>query len=119
MFFDEVVAGEEQPDIRFFADVAFDANDANISVLVEESLDGGKGARIVPFVFAKVSRRIIAGHQNAESILATLAGKLHRNVRVDDRASVYRAQGRVEDVDALQKEWSLLFKEDGKALIRG
>ena len=27
--------------------------------------------------------------------------------------------GRSEDLDAFEKEWSLLFKEDGKALVRG
>src|SRR5439155_1847571 len=84
----------------------------------EESFNSGKQSRVVAFILAEVPGRIIAGHQDTESVLAALAGKLYREILIDNRACVHGLQWCVEDVDALEEEGPLLFEEDRKPRVR-
>ena len=116
---DEVVAGQQQANVGLFADVALQTENSDVSILVEKPLNRRQRLRVLLFLFRKISGRIIAGKQDSKSIPASLAGKFYCDIRIDDRARVYCLNWRLKDVDSLQKKWTLLFKEDRKALIGG
>ena len=88
-----------------------------MSILVDESLNAGKHVRIRAIVFAEVSWTIVRREQDPKRISINFPGELHRVIRVDDRARVYRRDLRVEDVDALDKKRPLLVEEDREPLV--
>jgi hypothetical protein len=47
----------------------------------------------------------------------SFAGRLHRHIRIDDRARVNRGDRCLKNVDAFEKERTLLRKEDRETLV--
>jgi hypothetical protein len=99
-------------------DVALQSQNANRSILIDKSLNSGKDIWINPIVFSEIPWRVVGSKQQSERVSIDLPGEFHRHVRIDDRSRVNGGDLRAEDVDAFEKEWSLLFEEDRKTLVR-
>src|SRR6185437_6254601 len=82
-------------------------------------IDEPRVHRIRFFIRAEVPGRVVAGDQETEGIAAALPGQLYGGIRIDDRPRMHRLQWRLQDFDAFEKEWPLLFKENREALIGG
>src|SRR2546425_12127436 len=116
MFFDEVVAGGEQTEVRIlFSNITFQTQHCNVSVLPEK-------ARVhwIGLLFGgEISRRVVAGDEKPECIAPALAGKFRGPVGIYDRPRVHCAHWSLKNVNAFEKERTLFLKEDRETLIRG
>src|SRR5262249_56124623 len=63
---DEIGTCRDQSEARLIADVAPDAQDSGVSVVVDEPGDCRELRRVVSLVFAEISRRVVARQQRAE-----------------------------------------------------
>src|SRR6266508_1693005 len=106
---DEIGAGRDQSDARLIADVAPDAQNSGVSVVVDEPGDCRELRRIGSLVFAEIARSVVARQQRAEIRAAAFAGQLQRHVGVDDRPRMERPNGRAEDVSAFEEKGPPLF----------
>src|SRR5262249_40499446 len=114
---DEVVAGGDQSQVPFLADVALEAQDADVSVLVQKTLDARTRLRIVALVLAEIARRFVRSHQQPEAVAPATPGQLERVIRIDYRTRVDGLQRRLKKIAALEKEGPLLFEKDREALV--
>src|SRR5262245_44698937 len=114
---DEVVARCDQPQAPFLADVALEAQDADVGVLVQKTLDVRARLRIVALVLAEIARRVVRSHQQPEAVAPATPGQLERVIGIDYRAGMDGLQRRLKKIDALKKEGPLLFEEDRESLV--
>src|ERR1051325_5408075 len=113
----------------FLADVAFESQHADVSVLIDEALVVANspgieetlldtGVQVAAIVGAEISWSIVAGHHQSKRVTAQLSRRLHGDVGIDDGARVYGSDWRLKNVDAFEKEWPLLGEEDRETLVR-
>src|SRR5262249_40961838 len=114
---DEIGAGRGQSEARLIADVAPDAPDSGVSVVVDEPGDCRELRRIVSLVFGEIARGVVARQESAEIRAAAFAGQLQRHVGVDDRPRMERPNGRAEDVSAFEEKGPPLFEEQWETLV--
>ncbi len=114
----------------FLADVALQPQHADVGVLIDEPFVVADHSRIQRPAFetraersaligAEISRPVVARQDQAKTVTTDFAGRLHRDVRIDDRARVHGRDSRLENVDAFKEERTLFRKEDRKPLIGG
>ena len=74
MLFDEVVAGHHQANVRLLADIALQTKNADVCILIDKARDGRQRGRILlALFFTEIAGRVVARHQDAESIFTSLA----------------------------------------------
>ena len=76
---DKIITCGQEANARLLTNVALEPHDRDVGVLVEEA----KVHRILSLVADKISRRVIAGHQNPKRVAPALAGKLDGHIRVE------------------------------------
>ena len=118
MFLDEIIARRDHPDTRLPAQVVLQPQHRDGCVLIEELRDLGALFGIVTLLLTEISRSRIRGKQKSERVPAYLPSQLAGDIGTDDRSRVDCLQRRAKNIDALQKERTLLFKENWEALIR-
>src|SRR5215218_8230122 len=84
-----------------------------VSILVNET----KIVRVKTLITSEVTRSIIACNQKAKRIPSYFTGYLGCIIRINDRSRMNCLQRCLENVDALEKERPLFFKEDWETLI--
>src|SRR6266508_1852312 len=114
---DEVITGGDQPQVPFLADVALEAQDADVGVLVQKTLDVRARLRIVALVLAEIAWRVVRSQQQPEAVPPATPGQLERVIGIDYRAGMDGLQRRLKKIDALKKEGPLLFEEDRESLV--
>src|SRR6185369_332368 len=128
MFVDEVVTRGDHAERVFLADVAFESQHTDVSVLIEETFVLTIDARIESATFdtaiqraaivgAQVPWSIVARDHQSERVATFLTRSLHRHIGIDDRACMNRGDRRLKDIDAFEEERTLLRKEDRKTLV--
>src|SRR5215475_7935751 len=91
---DEVITGGDQPQVPFLADVALEAQDADVGVLIQKTLDVRARLRIVALVLAEIAGRVVRSQQQSEAVAPATPGQLERVIGVDNRAGVDGLQRR-------------------------
>ncbi len=123
---DEVVGRGDHAERVLFANVAFQTQHADVSILIEKrSLlqivwikRRSNTSQSASIVRTEVTWPVVARHHQSESVSSHFSGCFNRNVRIDDRARVHGGNRRSKDVDAFKEERSFFGKEDGKSLVR-
>ena len=70
-------------------------------------------------VCTQVSWSIVTRDHQTKRVAPFLTGRLNCQIRIDNRARVHGRDRSLKNIDAFEKERSLLRKEDRKALISG
>src|SRR5215813_11854566 len=99
MLLDEVIAGGDQAQASFSTDVAFEAQDADVSVLVQKLLDVRALGRIIAFVLAEIARRVVRSEQKSEIVAPAPPRQFERVIGIYDRARVHGLQRRLKKVN--------------------
>src|SRR6266852_1544999 len=119
MFLDEVIARRDHAEAGLPAYVMLQPQHRDGCILIEEPRDLCTLLWIVTLRLTKISGRRIRCEQKAEGVSSDLSRELRSNIGADDGAGVHGLKRGAEDVDALEKERTLLLKENREALIRG
>src|SRR2546426_11600880 len=94
------------------ANIALQAKHSDRSILVNES-----GISSQAIFLIEITRTIVGSHEQTKRVSAELSGQLNGHIGIDYCACVYGLNLRAKNIYPFKKEGTLLFEEDGKALV--